>query len=68
MKKAIQLIIKEVGINGLIAIKNNRLKCGHSTGFYHCIKNLTRRGNNDFAVHSLIWGNLTHLKDFAQYQ
>ena len=63
MKKAIKLIIKEVGINGLIAIKNERIRTCHNTNFYALIK----RYNDDFFIHSLIYNNLTMVKDFAQY-
>jgi len=62
MKKAVKLIIKEVGINGLIAIKAdyNNSCC---LNFYHYI----RRYNTEFDIHSLIYCHLTMVKDYAQY-
>lgn len=62
MKKAIKLIIKEVGINGLIAIKNDYKRTG-AGNFYGYIK----RYNNPFTVHCSIYCHLTMIKDFAQY-
>jgi hypothetical protein len=67
-KQCINLIIKEVGVNGLIAIKNNRLKCGLSSSLYKYIGTFKKHSNAEFIVHSLMWGNLTHIKDFSQYQ
>lgn len=63
MKKAIKLIIKEVGINGLIAIKADYIRSGGGANFYNYIK----RYNNEFTVYSCIYCHLTMIKDFAQY-
>lgn len=63
MKKAILLIIKEVGINGLIAIKADYFRSTSGVSFYSYIK----RYNNEFTVHSCIYCHLTMIKDFAQY-
>ena len=61
MKTNFKLIIKEVGINGLIAIKNNMKKSG-SNSFYKFLK----RGDN-WLIHCIICNHLVRIKDFAQY-
>lgn len=63
MKKAIQLIIKEVGINGLIAIKSDLLKCDNRN-IYKQLKN----NSLGFTTQNLIFHHLIMVKDFAQYQ
>lgn len=61
MKTNFKLIIKEVGINGLIAIKNDMQKSG-SNSFYKFLK----KGDN-WLIHSIIYNHLTMVKNFAQY-
>ncbi len=62
MKKALKSIIKQVGINGLIAIKNDLQRSGNSNLYSHL-----KRDNLGFTVQNLIFHHLIMVKDFAQF-
>ena len=62
MKNSVKLIIKKVGINGLIAIKNDLKRSGSSNIYTHL-----KRDNLGFTVQNLIFHHLIMVKDFAQY-
>ena len=55
-------IYKAVGINGIIAIKNDMKRSG-SASFYKSIQT----DNIDFTSQNLIFCHLTMVKDFAQH-
>jgi hypothetical protein len=62
MGKVHSKIIKQVGVLGLIAIKNNINQAG-GTNFYKQIK----KDSMGFTAQNLIFHNLVMLKEFAQY-
>ena len=66
MKQVIKEIIKQVGINGLIAIKNdiNRSGC---TPLYIYLKRCYNESSADFIIYNTIFSHLIVIKDFAQY-
>lgn len=64
--KAIKLIIKEVGLMGLIAIKSNRKKSGCGN-IYAALNNAKKYNNLEFYAHCLIFNELTQIKIQSRY-
>lgn len=63
MKTVIKDIIKQVGINGLIAIKSDRQRSGNTPIYWVCKQN-----GLDFTAQNLIFNHLIMVKPHAQYQ